>query len=123
MVWKNIAGTEGDSGQYTFDFEDYYSNKAEGSYQRAGVSIPYEVSASARLEAALAEDGRYRYTLILPDADSVTPEEGILITEENLRPTASASVRADVKENDPDVPAKLSDAYVSSEISVIPFAN
>lgn len=122
--WKEVPGEKDDSGRYSFGLGDYYSGSTVGSYTRInGLIIPYEVAAAARLEAVPEKGGGFSYTLILPDADSVVPEEGIVITEEGLRPTASVAVYADVEENDPDDPGQASDGYVRSEGSEINFGN
>ena len=97
--------------------------EVSGTYTKAGLSIPYTVWADAGLEAVRLEGGKVSYTLILPDADSLKPVPDITIAEESLRPTASVSIYADVKENDLDDPDKTSSSYIPSDSGTVDLGN
>ncbi len=121
VSWNEIPGTETD-GIQSFRLSGY-SMEVSGTYTKAGLSIPYTVWADAGLEAVRLEGGKVSYTLILPDADSLKPVPDITIAEESLRPTASVSIYADVKENDPDDPDKTSSAYIPSDSGTVDLGN
>lgn len=123
--WIEISGEMAEDAKgYSFDLTDYYSMEVSGTYQReGGLSVSYTVTAGTKLEAVWDEERGFTYTLILPDADYVETTDGNTISEVSLRPTASVSVYADVKENDPDRNTVNSPAYVWSEESSLDFAN
>lgn len=121
--WTELTGQKAeDAAVYTFDLEDYFM-EVTGSYENAdGLTVPYQVTAHAVLEAVWEEGTGFRYTLILPDADRMETADGSTVSGESLRPTASAAVYADVKENGQD-PSVQSEAYIRSEESRLDFAD
>lgn len=122
--WTEITNKTVENNVYTFDLSDSYSMEVEESYDRSGAaSVNYKVTAGTTLEAVWEEATGFRYTLILPDADSVTAEDGTVINEVSLRPTGAVTVYADVKENASDKSAVNSQAYVWSDDSRLEFVN
>lgn len=122
--WTEITNKTVENNVYTFDLSDSYSMEVEESYDRSGAApVNYKVTAGTTLEAVWEEATGFHYTLILPDADSVTAEDGTVINEVSLRPTGAVTVYADVKENASDKSAVNSQAYVWSDDSRLEFVN
>lgn len=99
-TWEEITGKNG-----AFELSQY-EKTITGTYAGANGGQPYETVLGARL---LTEDsgGRYSYTLILPDANELSPKDGgNAITDSELRFTAKAEVWADVRTDE---------AYVRSD--------
>ncbi len=116
-IWISVPETE----ENVFELIDY-SMKVSGIQAGSGSATPYEVETNARLQAVWDEEHHcFHYTLLLPDADSLKTEEGAVVTMQELKPTGSVTVVADVQENDPEDPTKQSDAYICSEDSVADF--
>ena len=93
-----------------------YQKTVTGIYEiEANYSIPYEVTLGAGLivEPSKRDPEKFAYTLILPDADRLSPENGgSSITDSELCFTESVQVWADVRDNEEP---PVSDAYVRSE--------
>ena len=98
-----------------------YSFPVSGSYTEAELATLYTIEPKAVLEM-VCEDGGFRYTLILPDADSLVPKEGISISDAALRVTESVEIQADCRENLPDG-SGYSGAYVRSDAYTAVFGN
>lgn len=93
-------------------FEPGYSREIKGKYEKGdGVTVLYAGTLSASIEAVRDENGKYIYTLILPDAADLVTKDGMTITGDDLRNTDSVAVRADVKENESEAG---SGSYVGS---------
>ncbi len=92
-----------------------------GSYTVAEIPYHYKVKLNARLETEWSSEKEgFIYHLILPDADSLTTENGTAVTDSGLRITSKAEISADVAANDPETGAE-SDAYLRSEEQEIIF--
>ena len=121
-TWEEIKINE-ETGEY-----ELYQHSVEGMYQRASDSeVPYETNLKARLrvEEILDEEGatgRFRYTLVLPDADSLTPKDGgneIKNDEYNrLRFTRKVEIYSDLQENEE---SPESEAYVRSKAATMEY--
>ncbi len=98
-----------------------YFRDVKGDYEKqTGYMVPYEVNLTAKLRVEETQDetGGLKYTLILPDADSLTPKDGgNSIKDDNLRFTSLVQIYADVQENEDmtTAPSYGSDAYVRSD--------
>lgn len=112
-----------EDGLFSFELPEYGAS-LESTYTQAGITYYYQVQMNARLEVRQKENGGYTYTLLLPDAQSMTTEAGVSITEAGLRPTLAVSVRADAAQNASDLfPGQPSDAYRPSEDTAVPLGN
>ena len=132
-IWKPIEAAETNTGPggstelpeeaYThqaFELTDYQMEHT-GSYTVAEIPYHYKVKLNARLETEWSSEKEgFIYHLILPDADSLTTENGTAVTDSGLRITSKAEVSADVAANDPETGAG-SDAYLRSEEQEIIF--
>lgn len=103
-----ISGTNGE-----FELEPY-KNEITGTYAGETGSIAYKTVLGARLLAEKKANGGYSYTLVLPDADALSPKDGgnSITDSSKLRYTDRAEVWADVRANE-QTPG--SEAYVRSD--------
>ncbi len=122
VFWKNESGDweeiTGNDGVYELS---QYHKEIEGQYEKeTGFKVPYKVDLTAGLKVEALEDNRFAYTLILPDADRLTPKEdgGNSIESDELRFTQSVEICADVEENET---SPGSDAYVRSDAYKVEF--
>ena len=103
-----------------------YRREVTGQYEKeTDYRIPYRtvLQGALRAEELPEQNGKRRFTLVLPDASSLTPPDGRnAITDSGLRFTRSVRIEADVQENDPDGGSE-SDAYVGSAPYEIQFRN
>lgn len=115
-LWEaRMMEQETEEGLWSFELPEY-GISLDRTYTQAGITYYYQVQMNARLEVRQKEGGGYTYTLLLPDAQSLTTEGGVSITETDLTATSSVSVRADVAQNAPDLfPGQPSDAYRPSK--------
>ncbi|MCI9143299.1 MAG: hypothetical protein HFH87_11870, partial [Lachnospiraceae bacterium] len=118
--WTELTPVTVESGKARFEFA--YVLKVEGTYRKEGIPIHYTAELKAALEVTWDEKGGFSYTLILPDADHMETESGEIITGENLRKTASVSVSADVRENDP-LEGDGSESFVGSDGAEVTLGN
>lgn len=135
VIWPEVSAESGEpapgegSTVRTFTFTlPGYQNQVNGSYVEAGIPYYYEAKLDAVLEVKWEMGQGFSYTLILPDAESLRPKEGITITsteQPDLRITSKAEIWSDVKENSPEgvIPPGQSGAYVKSEPAVSSFTN
>lgn len=109
--WKEILESADATGEYELS---QYQREVNGYYQKeTNYEVPYRVNLAAKLKVEEAQEGRYRYTLILPDAESLTPKDGgNSIVDEELRFTKSVQIYSDVVENES---SPGSEAYVRSD--------
>lgn len=123
-TWEEISEIAGKAGEY-----ELYQHHVEGMYERAIDSeVPYRTDLRATLKVEELLDGegnatgKFLYTLLLPDADSLTPQEGgneIKNDEDNrLRFTKLVEIYSDLQENEE---APVSEAYVRSEPYVMEY--
>ncbi len=113
--WEEITGNDG-----LYELSQYHK-EIEGQYEKeTGFKVPYKVDLTAGLKVEALEDNRFAYTLLLPDADSLTPKEegGNSIESDELRFTQSVEICADVEENET---SPGSDAYVRSDTYKVDF--
>lgn len=103
-----ISGTNGE-----FELEPY-KNEITGTYAGETGSIAYKTVLGARLLAEKKANGGYSYTLVLPDADALSPKDGgsSITDSSKLRYTDRAEVWADVRANE-QTPG--SEAYARSD--------
>ncbi len=116
LLLEEQAGTVED-GKTIFELPDYGAMH-QGSYTLAGISYFYQVDLNARLEVTWEENTGFSYALVLPDAESLTTANGVVLSDAAWRVTASAGFCADVTENAPDGSA-VSEAYLRSEETVL----
>ena len=119
--WTELTPVTEENGKVRFDLA--YGLQVKGTYRKDGIPIQYMADLKAALEVTPNENGGFRYTLILPDADHMETESGETITGENLRRTASVSVRADVKENDTLAGGAGSERFVGSDATEVTLGN
>ena len=120
LLQKPEGTDPGGSQTAVLELSDY-SFPVSGSYTEAELVTLYTIEPKAVLEM-VCEDGGFGYTLILPDADSLVPKEGITISDANLRVTESVEIQADCRENLPDG-SSYSSAYVRSDAYTAVFGN
>lgn len=119
--WTELTAATVEDGKVRFELA--YAQEAIGVYTKDGIPIHYKAELKAALEVTMEESGGFQYTLILPDVDHMETESKATITGENLRMTASVSVRADVKENDTLAGGARSEAYVGSDLAEVTLGN
>lgn len=103
-----------DESQITlFELSDYWVKDENGGYTEAEIPYAYRVKLNARLEAAWDEENGFRYTLILPDAESLTTLNGTVLSDVGLVITEKVLLSSDVAVNAPDGLSQ-SDAYTNS---------
>lgn len=113
--WEEITGNDG-----LYELSQYHK-EIEGQYEKeTGFKVPYKVNLTAGLKVEAQGDNRFAYTLLLPDADSLTPKEegGNSIESDELRFTQSVEICADVEENET---SPGSGAYVRSDTYKVDF--
>ena len=107
VFWQKPDGTFEEISVSDGEFElSQYQKEITGTYTDAAGERPYETVLGARLLAEKS-DSKFSYTLVLPDANELSPKDGgNSITDSELRFTAKAELWADVQN---------SDAYVRSD--------
>lgn len=109
-TWTELVPETGEDGSLKYSLA--YSLEIEGKYEAGGIPIFYKGTFGASVEAEPDGNGGYQYTVVLPDSNDLTTDDGDVITGSDLRNTASVTVRADVQENEAE---PGSGAYVSSD--------
>ncbi len=102
-----------ENGITLFEFNDYWVKDENGIYTEAEIPYAYRVKLNTRLEAAWDEETGFRYTLILPDAESLTTLNGTVLSDVGLQITEKVLLSSDVAVNAPDG-ASQSDGYTNS---------
>ena len=96
-----------------FELMDYWVKDENGVYTEEGIPYAYRVKMNACLEAVWDEENGFQYTLILPDAESLTTVNGTVLSDIGLKITEKVLLSADVAVNTPDG-ASHSEAYTNS---------
>ena len=102
-----------ENGITLFEFNDYWVKDENGIYTEAEIPYAYRVKLNTRLEAAWDEETGFWYTLILPDAESLTTLNGTVLSDVGLQITEKVLLSSDVAVNAPDG-ASQSDGYTNS---------
>lgn len=97
-----------------FELNDYWAKDEKGGYEEAGIPYAYRVKLNACLEAAWDEETGFRYTLVLPDAKSLTTVNGSVLSDVGLQVTEKVLLSSDVAVNAPDGLSQ-SEAYTNSD--------
>lgn len=120
FLWEEKT-PEGDT--LSFELPEYQIS-VNGSYTLAGITYRYQTTQNARLEVSWDAKTGFAYLLLLPDAERLVTENGVVLTEAALKETAFAVFSADVAANAPDLfPGQASDAYLPSKETELAVGN
>ncbi len=110
-IWEPV---EGDKDQkLIFELNDYWVKDENGVYTEAEIPYAYKVKLNASLEVEWDEELGLQYTLILPDAESLTTINGTDLSDIGLKITEKVLLSSDVAVNAPDGSSQ-SEAYTNS---------
>ncbi len=109
--WEPVEAQE--NQPLVFELEDYWAADENGVYTEAEIPYAYRVKLNSRLEVEWDEETGFKYTLILPDAESLTTVNGTVLSDPGLNVTEKALLSSDVFVNAPDGSSQ-SEAYTNS---------
>lgn len=109
--WERVDAEE--NQPLVFALEDYWAKDENGVYTEAEIPYAYKVTLGTYLEVEWDEQIGLKYTLILPDAESLTTLNGTELSDIGLKITERVLLSSDVAVNTPDGVSQ-SEAYTNS---------